>query len=76
MSEYIFLVGNDYESNNKEYIALNTDKGQQINIALAASSIPFKGRFDKDRILFDYDSDYKESVDEIIAKFTSDEYAE
>ena len=76
MSEYIFKVGNDYESDNKEYVALDTDKGQQITIALALSGVPFKGRFEKDRFLFNYDGDYKESVDEIIAKFTSDEYAE
>ena len=76
MSEYIYKVGNDYESDNKEYVALNTDKGQQITVALAASGIPFKGRFDKERMLFNYDGIYKESVDEIIAKFTSDDYAE
>ena len=76
MSDYVFLVGDDYESDNKEYVALNTEKGQQISIALAASGIPFKGRFDKERMLFNYDGIYKESVDEIIAKFTSDEYAE
>ena len=75
MSEYIYKVGDDYESDNKEYLALNTDKGQQISIALAASGIPFKGRFDKERMLFNYDGIYKESVDEIIAKFTSDNYA-
>ena len=76
MSEYVFLVGDDYESSNKEYVTINTDKGQQISIALAASGIPFKGRFDKERMLFNYNGIYKESVDEIIAKFTSDEYAE
>ena len=76
MSDYVFLVGDDYESSNKEYVSINSDKGKLISIALAASGIPFKGRFEKDRILFDYDGIYKESVDEIIAKFTSDEYAE
>ncbi len=76
MSDYVFLVGDDYESNNKEYVSIDTDKGQQISIAFAASGIPFKGRFDKARMLFNYDGIYKESVDEIIAKFTSDEYAE
>ena len=76
MSDYVFLVGDDYESNNKEYVSINSDKGQQISIAFAASGIPFKGRFDKDRMLFNYDGIYKDSVDEIIAKFTSDEYAE
>ena len=64
MSDYVFLVGDDYESNSKEYVAINTDQGKLISIALAAS-----------RMLFNYDGIYKESVDEIIAKFTSDEYA-
>ena len=76
MSDYVFLVGDDYESSNKEYVSINSDKGQQISIAFAASGIPFKGRFDKERMLLGYDGIYKESVDEIIAKFTSDEYAE
>lgn len=76
MSDYVFLVGDDYESSNKEYVSIDTDKGKLISIALAASGIPFKGRFDKDRMLFNYDGIYKESVDEIIAKFTSDDYAE
>ncbi|HQM02192.1 MAG TPA: hypothetical protein PLH98_16830 [Ruminococcus flavefaciens] len=76
MSDYIYHIGNDYDCINKEYVILSTDKGQQISIAFAASGVPFKGRYDKERIFFDYDGDYKESVDEIIAKFTSDEYAE
>ena len=75
MSDYVFLVGDDYESSNKEYVSINSDKGKLISIALAASGIPFKGRFDKEHILFNYDGIYKESVDEIIAKFTSDDYA-
>ena len=75
MSDYVFLVGDDYESSNKEYVSINTDKGKLISIALAASGIPFKGRFDKERMLLNYDGIYKESVDEIIAKFTSDDYA-
>ena len=51
MNEYVFLVGDDYESNNKEYVSINSDKGKLISIALAASGIPFKGRFDKERII-------------------------
>ncbi len=75
MSDYVFLVGDDYESSNKEYVSINSDNGKLISIALAASGIPFKGRFDKERMLLNYDGIYKESVDEIIAKFTSDDYA-
>ncbi|MBE6845713.1 MAG: hypothetical protein E7508_08415 [Ruminococcus sp.] len=76
MSDYTYHIGDDYDCNNKEYVALSTDKGQQITVALTASGVPFKGRYDKEGIFFDYDRDYKESVNEIIAKFTSDEYAE
>ena len=75
MSDYVFLVGDDYESSNKEYVSINSDKGKLISIALAASGVPFKGRYDNETIFFDYDRNYKESVDEIIAKFTSDDYA-
>ncbi len=75
MSDYIFKIGDDYECNNKEYVALNTDKGQQITVALTASGVPFKGRFEKDRIFFDYDDDYKESVVEVIENLTSEKYA-
>ena len=41
----VFLIGDDYESSNKEYVSINTDKEKLISIALAASGIPFKGRF-------------------------------
>ncbi len=75
MSDYIFKIGDDYECNNKEYVALNTDKGQQITVVLTASGVPFKGRFEKDSIFFDYDGDYKESVDEVIENLTSEKYA-
>ena len=55
MSDYVFLVGDDYESSNKEYVAINTDNGKLISIALAASGIPFKGRLR-------YDIDVKPTV--------------
>ena len=76
MSEYIFKVGDDYECSNKEYVALPTDKGQQITVALTASGVPFKGSFDKSSFFFDYDSDYKESVDEIIENLPSEKCAD
>ena len=60
MSEYIYKVGDDFESDDKEYVALKTDKGQQITVALGVSGVPFKGSFDKESIFFSYDSDYKE----------------
>ena len=76
MSDYIYHIGDDYDCINKDYVILSTDKGQQITVALTASGVPFKGRYDNESIFFDYGRNYKESVDEIIAKFTSDDYAE
>lgn len=32
MSDYVFLVGDDYESSNKEYVSINSDKGKLISI--------------------------------------------
>jgi len=76
MSEYVYKIGDDFECTDKEYAALNTSKGQQITVALTTSGVPFKGHFDKSRISFAYDSEYKDSVQEIIDKFTSDGYAD
>ena len=76
MSDYIYHIGNDYDCINKEYVILSTDKGQQITVALTASRVPFKGRYDEESIIFDYDGDYKESVDEIIENLTSDKCAD
>ena len=76
MSDYIYHIGDDYDCNNKEYVILSTDKGQQITVALTASRVPFKGRYDEESIIFDYDGDYKESVDEIIENLTSDKCAD
>lgn len=74
MSDYIYKIGDDYESENKEYVALNTGNGQLITVALTASGIPFKGRYDKENIFFSYDGNYKESVQEIIEKIILDKY--
>mgnify|MGYP006935983757 CR=1 FL=1 len=76
MSDYIYHIGDDYDCINKEYVILSTDKGQQITVALTASGVPFKGRYDEESIIFDYDGDYKKSVDEIIENLTSDKCAD
>lgn len=76
MSEYVYKIGDDFECADKEYVALNTSKGQQITVALTVSGVPFKGHFDKSRISFAYDGEYKDSVQKIIDKFTSDGYAD
>ncbi len=76
MSDYIYHIGDDYDCINKDYVILSTDKGQQITVALTASGVPFKGRYDEESIIFDYDGDYKESVDEIIENLTSDKCAD
>ncbi|MGN0477380.1 MAG: hypothetical protein ACI4HM_08595 [Ruminococcus sp.] len=77
MSDYVFLIGDDdFSKENREYISLDTSEGQKITVALTASSVPFCGRFNDSKITFAYDSDYKDTVDEIISKITSEEYAD
>ena len=76
MSEYIYKIGEDnFPIDNREYCRLLTTEGLRITIALVAGGVPFHGDFDKGRISFAYDADYKDTVDEIISKVTSEEYA-
>ena len=76
MSDYIYEIGNDFSSDKKEFVTLITERGQQIAVALGLGVIPHKGRYDDEKISFSYDTDYKESVNEILEKITSDTYAE
>ena len=77
MGEYIYEIGNDdFSKDNREYVTLITERGQQIAVALGLGGIPHKGRYDDESISFSYDTDYKESVNEILEKITSDTYAE
>ena len=62
MSDYIYHIGDDYDCINKEYVILSTDKGQQITVALTASGVPFKRRYDNETIFFDYDRNYKDPL--------------
>lgn len=77
MGEYIYEFGNDdFSKDNREYKLLKTDRGQQIAVALSLCKIPHKGRYDDESISFSYNTNYKESVNEILEKITSDTYAE
>ena len=76
MSEYIFKIGEDnFPKDNREYFGLDTNEGLRIAIALVAGGVPFHGSFDKSRISFAYDADYKDTVEEVISKLTSEKYA-
>lgn len=65
MSDYVFLVGDDYESNNKEYVSIDTDKGKLISISYEQQTEKFlKRRTDLEkRVLED-----KAEIDKINAK--------
>ena len=70
MSDYVFEIGEDnFPKFNREYVSMNTSEGLRITIALVVSGIPFSGHFDKSRISFAYDADYKSAAQEIIAKY-------
>ena len=77
MSDYVFEIGEDnFPKFNREYVSMNTSEGLRITIALVVSGIPFSGHFDKNRISFAYDADYKSAAQEIIAKASSEEFDE
>ena len=77
MGDYVFEIGEDnFPKFNREYVSMNTSEGLRITIALVVSGIPFSGHFDKHRISFAYDADYKSAAQEIIAKASSEEFDE
>ncbi len=77
MSDKVYLIGEqNFNCDRREYVALGTKEGRHIAVALTASGVPFGGKVSDERITFAYDADYKEEVDEIIKKATSEEYAD
>lgn len=77
MSDDVYLIGDEnFSCERREYVALVTKEAQHIVLALSASGVPFDGRLSGEHITFAYDADYKEEVDEIIKKATSEEYAD
>ena len=77
MDDETYLIGDDgFCLDNSELIVLTTDKGEDIAAALSVSGIPFYGQFNSISIAFDYNLDYKNEVNEIIQKLTSQEYEE
>lgn len=77
MSDDVYLIGEDnFSRENRDYVALDTKEGRHIAVALTASGVPFDGKVSDEHITFAYDADYKEEVDEIIKKATSEEYAD
>ena len=55
MSDYVFIVGNDYVHNNKEYVSINSDKGQQISICSVLYhfySVAYQAHFSSSFICF------------------------
>ena len=75
MNKYIFSFGkDDFSKDSREYVTLDTDKGKLLAIALETSGVPHTGTFTDKQMRFSYDSDYKDSVDEIVKKASSDEY--
>lgn len=61
---------------NKTYNKYSTEKGEKIVLALEKSRIPYFARFNGEEIFLTYDSNYKDSVEEIIRKILSGVYDE
>ena len=77
MSDYLFSFGEDnFSKDSREYVTLDTDKGKLLAIALKTSGVPHIGTFTNKQMRFSYDADYKDTVDEIVKKASTDEYEE
>lgn len=75
MTEFSYIAGIDITSiANKEFIRIDTDKAQEICVALDKSGIPFSARFGDAEMMLTYDGSFKEQVEDIIAKAQSGEY--
>lgn len=75
MTEFLYIAGVDIASiANKEFIRIDTDKAQEICVALDKSGIPFSARFGDAEMVLTFDGSFKEQVEDIIAKAQSGEY--
>lgn len=75
MTEFLYIAGIDITSiTNKEFIRFNTDKAQEICVALDKSGIPFSARYGETEMVLTYDGSCKEQVEDIIAKAESGNY--
>lgn len=75
MTEFSYIAGIDVTSiANKEFIRFNTDKAQEICVALDKSGIPFSARYGETEMVLTYDGSCKEQVEDIIAKAESGNY--
>lgn len=75
MTEFPYIAGIDITSiANKEFIRIDTDKAQEICVALDKSGIPFSARYGETEMVLTYDGSFKEQVDDIIAKVESGNY--
>ena len=75
MNDFPYISGIEITAiQNREFIRIETDKAQEIAIALDKSGIPFFARFSDAEMVLTYDSSYKEQVEEIIAKANSGNY--
>ena len=64
MTMFLKIGDDNFPKFNREYVSMNTSEGLRITIALVVSGIPFSGHFDKNRISFAYDADYKSAAQE------------
>lgn len=75
MTDFSYIGGIEVSAiKNREFIRFNTDKAQEICVALDKSGIPFSARFGDAEMVLTYDGSCKEQVEDIIAKAESGNY--
>ena len=75
MTDFPYIGGIEVSAiQNREFIRIETDKAQEIVIALDKSGIPFSARYGETEMVLTYDGSFKEQVEDIIAKAESGDY--
>ena len=75
MTDFSYIGGIEVSAiKNREFIRFNTDKAQEICVALGKSGIPFSARYGETEMVLTYDGSCKEQVEDIIAKAESGNY--
>ena len=75
MTDFSYIGGIEVSAiKNREFIRFNTDKAQEICVALDKSGIPFSARYGETEMVLTYDGSCKEQVEDIIAKAESGNY--
>lgn len=75
MTGLAFVGGTDISAiKNKEFLRIETDKAQEIVVALDKSGVPFSAGYGENEMELIFDGNFQAQVEEILAKVRSGNY--